>query len=85
MAKIYQIAKYQERPVLTEFADVELWAPVKQERRELFVIQYLESVAAPNTWYHVLIHSEETSATQLLTPVPAQQLLHLAMGMNTAL
>ena len=68
-----------------EFADVELWAPVKEERRELFVIQDLESAAAQKTWYHVLIHSEVTSATQLLTPVPAQQLHQLAMGMNTAL
>ena len=58
---------------------------MKEERRELYVIQYMESAAAPKTWYHVPIHSEVTSATQLLTPVPAQQLHQLAMGMNTAL
>ena len=61
--------------MLTEFADVELWAPVKEERRELFVIQDLESAAAPKTWRHVLIHSEETSAIQVVAHVPAQQLL----------
>ena len=56
-----------------------------EERRELFVIRYLESAAAPKTWNHVLIHLEETSATQLVAHVPAQQLLQLAMGMITAL
>ena len=68
-----------------EFADAGYGVHAKAERRELFVIRYLESAAAPKTWNHVLIHLEEISATQLVAHVPAQQLLQLAMGMITAL
>ena len=68
-----------------EFADAPHRAHVKGERLELFVIQYLESVAAPKLLHHVLHQPKEIYVTQIIITAHAQQLVQLAMKLNSAL